>query len=206
MARKAGVSAEQTRAQLLKAAARVFALKGYDGASIADITGEADLSRGAVYAHFEGKAELFVAVVREHGEAEFRNLVVQGASAGGRSSPAVDVVDFVTLIGSAYGRRGSGGGLLIEAVVASQRHPEIAEMIRSWLVEGEHLMSSGLLRAQKDGTVIATFSADAAGRFLTMVALGARLAGALRLPAVDQEEWTRFIGLLVRGFRPATEV
>ena len=82
MGRKAGVTAEETRSELLKAAARVFALKGYDGASISDIKAEANLSAGASYTHYAGKAELFVAVVREHGEAEFRNLVGDVGAAG----------------------------------------------------------------------------------------------------------------------------
>jgi AcrR family transcriptional regulator len=52
MGRKAGVTVEQTRTDLLAAAARVFARKGYDGASIADICAEAGLSTGPVYAHY----------------------------------------------------------------------------------------------------------------------------------------------------------
>lgn len=198
MGRKQGVTAEQTRAELLEAAARVFALKGYDGASIADITAEANLSSGAIYAHYKGKAELFVAVVREHGEAEFRDLV---GGAGGEAA-AADVVEAVTRIGSTYARTTpSDGRLLIEAVVAAQRHPEIADMIRSWLLEGEDLMRGELEAAQEGGLLMADFSADAAGRFLTMVGLGARLSGALGLPAVDQERWAHFIDLVAAGFR-----
>lgn len=199
MGRKQGVTAEQTRGELLEAAARVFALKGYDGASIADITAEANLSSGAIYAHYKGKAELFVAVVREHGEAEFRNLV------GGpvdRSTTIPDVVDVVTRIGSTYARaEPTGGTLLIEAVVASQRHPEIAEMIRAWLLEGEDLMSGELAAAQDAGLLMSGFSADAAGRFLTLVGLGARLAGALQLPDVDPDRWSQLIELLAAGLR-----
>ena len=37
MGRRAGVTAEQTRDQLVRAAAKVFARSGYEGATIADI-------------------------------------------------------------------------------------------------------------------------------------------------------------------------
>lgn len=70
MGRRAGVSAQETRAQLLDAAARVFAERGYDGAGIADIARTAGLSSGAIYAHFSSKAELFTTVLELAGERE----------------------------------------------------------------------------------------------------------------------------------------
>jgi len=39
-----------------------------------------------------------------------------------------------------------------------------------------------------------------------MVGLGARLAGALRLPAVDEADWVEFIELLAKSFRTDTDV
>ena len=64
--RKAGVAAEETKASLLSAAAKVFARRGYDAASISEITSEAGLTSGAIYAHYASKAELFVATLRVH--------------------------------------------------------------------------------------------------------------------------------------------
>ena len=52
----------RTRADLIAAAARVFARSGYDGASVAEIAAEAGYSHGAVYSNFEGKADLFLAL------------------------------------------------------------------------------------------------------------------------------------------------
>lgn len=50
----------RTRAELLDAGARVFARRGYDGASVAEIAEEAGYSHGAVYSSFEGKQDLFL--------------------------------------------------------------------------------------------------------------------------------------------------
>ncbi|MFX0578962.1 TetR/AcrR family transcriptional regulator [Nocardia nepalensis] len=50
---------EQTRAKLLDAAARVFARRGYEGASVPEIAAEAGLSTGAIYSNFDGKVDLF---------------------------------------------------------------------------------------------------------------------------------------------------
>lgn len=57
--------AERTRADLLAAARRVFAEKGYEGASVGDVAAAAGYTKGAVYANFGSKEELFVALARE---------------------------------------------------------------------------------------------------------------------------------------------
>jgi AcrR family transcriptional regulator len=50
----------ETRARLLEAAGEVMAAKGFDGASIDEITARAGYTRGAFYSNFSGKAELLV--------------------------------------------------------------------------------------------------------------------------------------------------
>src|SRR5919106_1387481 len=51
------------RDEILDAAQRVFARKGYRGSSITAIIDESGLSAGAIYSYFESKHELFHAVV-----------------------------------------------------------------------------------------------------------------------------------------------
>jgi AcrR family transcriptional regulator len=50
------------RDEIIEAALRRFAAKGYQRTSMADIIDEAGLSAGAIYGHFTGKKELFAAV------------------------------------------------------------------------------------------------------------------------------------------------
>jgi AcrR family transcriptional regulator len=52
-----------TREQLLAAAERVFAEKGYQGATIAAITAEAETGHGTFYLHFRNKDEVFLHVI-----------------------------------------------------------------------------------------------------------------------------------------------
>jgi AcrR family transcriptional regulator len=56
----------QTRQQLVEAAARVFARKGYGGASVDDVAAEAGFTVGALYSNFAGKQELFMAAFERH--------------------------------------------------------------------------------------------------------------------------------------------
>jgi AcrR family transcriptional regulator len=51
--------AAQTRSDILDAAARVIAEKGYAGASMEDIAAAAGYTKGAIYSHFASKEDLF---------------------------------------------------------------------------------------------------------------------------------------------------
>ncbi|MGH2903249.1 MAG: TetR/AcrR family transcriptional regulator [Solirubrobacteraceae bacterium] len=64
----------QTRARLIEAAARVFARRGYQAASVEEIAEEAGYSHGAVYSNFEGKADLFLAVFEDYMAERVRDL------------------------------------------------------------------------------------------------------------------------------------
>lgn len=55
----------RTRADLLAAARKVFARSGYHEASIADITGEADVGVGTFYLHFRDKDAIFNTLIEE---------------------------------------------------------------------------------------------------------------------------------------------
>jgi AcrR family transcriptional regulator len=55
-----------TRQRLLAAAATVFARRGYHSASVEEVAREGGYSTGAVYHHFKGKEDLFLALFEEH--------------------------------------------------------------------------------------------------------------------------------------------
>jgi AcrR family transcriptional regulator len=55
---------EETRASILDAAVRCFALSGYDAASVDDICEEAGVSKGAFYHHFPTKQSIFLALLQ----------------------------------------------------------------------------------------------------------------------------------------------
>jgi len=61
------LSAEKKREiheRILKGAGRLFRAEGYEGVSLDDVMQAAGLTRGAFYAHFKSKADLFREVVR----------------------------------------------------------------------------------------------------------------------------------------------
>jgi AcrR family transcriptional regulator len=65
---------EATRRRLLEAAAAVFARRGFAAASMEEIAREAGYSTGAIYWHFEGKDDLFLAMAEDFALDRVREL------------------------------------------------------------------------------------------------------------------------------------
>jgi len=59
---------EATRAALLDEATRLFATRGYAGTSLEDVAVASQVTRGAVYHHFDGKQALFRGSPRRAGD------------------------------------------------------------------------------------------------------------------------------------------
>ena len=54
---------EERRSQIMEAAMKVFTQKGYSSARMDDIVEASGLSKGAIYHHYEGKKEIFLALI-----------------------------------------------------------------------------------------------------------------------------------------------
>jgi AcrR family transcriptional regulator len=73
--RAARAEGRDAREALLDAALEVFARRGLRGASIDEIAAQAGFSKGAVYWHFAGKDELFLALLEERLDRPFREMI-----------------------------------------------------------------------------------------------------------------------------------
>src|SRR5579863_7319400 len=125
MGRIAGVTSAETRARLLRAAADVFAARGYDGTRVADIAAAAGVSNSALYAHFGSKAELLVASLRAHGRRVLADLLA--------AEPERPVADLLLQAGRGLPRRHDDRSYLaVEALVAARRHEDVAGPMRMY--------------------------------------------------------------------------
>jgi AcrR family transcriptional regulator len=202
MGRIAGVTAAETRERLLDAAARVFELKGYEGATVSLIAKEAGVTTGAIYAHYSGKAELLVDALRANRERAMAALFPAGHRA--------DATTLLVALGNRLTARRSvrdeeASALLVEALLASRRDAELAQVLATALGERHQAMTDLLARAQGTGELTGEISAEAGSRFTLMLGLGALLVRALDLPAIDQAEWSSFIRRLVGAFENLSE-
>jgi AcrR family transcriptional regulator len=79
--RAAREEGRDARGELLTAALRIFARRGYREAGVDEIAAEAGYSKGALYWHFSGKEELLLALLDERIDAPMRDRVALLASA-----------------------------------------------------------------------------------------------------------------------------
>ncbi len=89
---------QRTRKSLLKAAAKLFCKRGLEGASIDDVAQEAGYTKGAFYANFKSKEELFLVMLDERYAEELERLdrTLAGTSDAQQEAhaAAVDFIDF----------------------------------------------------------------------------------------------------------------
>jgi AcrR family transcriptional regulator len=194
MGRVAGVTAAETRERLLRAAADVFAQRGYDGTRVTDIAAAAGVSNGAIYAHFASKAELLTDALRTHGPRLLADLLA--------TDPSRSVTDLLLYIGRRLPRRRDARGyLIVEALVTARRDEDVARPMRDYVGERADWIA-GLIRvAQAGGEIDPGLSPDALAHFCLLLAMGSALVTP-DLHAVEDGEWaallTRVVTALAR--------
>ena len=195
MGRIAGVTAAETRDRLLRAAADVFAERGYDGTRVADIAAAAGVSNGALYAHFASKADLLVAALRTHGRRVLADMFA--------ADPSRSIADLLLVIGRRLPRRPDAQGyLLVEALVAARRDEDVARPMRDYIGERADWLADLMRVAQAGDEIDAGLSPNALAHFCLLLAMGSALVTP-DLHAVDDEEWAALLARVVAGLARA---
>ena len=83
--RRAARETGSSRAELVEAAAVVFAERGYQAASVDEVIRRARLSKGTFYFNFASKEDLFLAVIKERLDDPAHELMQITASAAGNA-------------------------------------------------------------------------------------------------------------------------
>ncbi|TDC97709.1 TetR/AcrR family transcriptional regulator [Actinomadura sp. 7K507] len=194
MGRIAGVTAAETRERLLRAAADAFAQRGYDGTRVADIARAAGVSNGALYAHFDSKAELLVAALRAHGRRLLGELFA--------ADPDRPVTELLLAAGRWLPRPlDVPGYLIVEALVAARRDEDVAQPMRDYVGErGDWL--AGLVRIAQAGDELDTaVSPNALAHLCLLLGMGSALVTP-DLHAVGDEEWSALLARIVAALAP----
>jgi AcrR family transcriptional regulator len=137
----------QTRERLLKAARKVFTSRGFDQTQVGAICRAARVTHGALYHHFPGKTELFVAVLHQVGT-EVVSQVEQAARKAKPGWPQVEAAADAFLdacldpsVQAIYLRDGPH-------VLQSEAFRSLDQSVNEPVVVGlvDHWMKSGLLQ------------------------------------------------------------
>jgi AcrR family transcriptional regulator len=194
MGRIAGVTAAETRERLLRAAADMFAERGYDGTRVADIAAAAGLSNGALYAHFASKADLLIGALRTHGRRLLADLFA--------ADPGRSITDLLLVAGRRLPRRRDASGyLIVEALVAARRDQDVAWPMRDYVGERADWMAGLMHAAQAGGELDPALSPDAMAHFCLLLAMGSALITP-DLHEVGDQEWAALLARLVAALAP----
>jgi AcrR family transcriptional regulator len=194
----ASTSTETTRERLVAAAIEVFAAQGYDGARVQDIARTAGLTTGAIYANYRGKAELLFDAIGALAGVEVDSLLQH---ASGREAP-----DVLEHLGALLAQpRPDRPALLLDAVVAARRDPDLAALLRARVGRREEQLCELIDRARDVGAIDPGTDAETLAYYSTTLAMGALVMRTLEHAPPDQDEWQALIHRLVDALAPQQE-
>jgi AcrR family transcriptional regulator len=174
-----------TKARLITSARIVFARRGFHQALLEEIAEEAGYSTGAIYANFDGKEDLFLAVLDDHVAARVRAVeqaVSEASTPAQRArAGADDWMRFLREDPDWY-------RLFIEFWSYAQRDPElrarVATRFAAFPKANAQLIQAG---ARNVGIALPEGLANAAGTLFTALADGLALMKLLDPEAVPDE-------------------
>jgi AcrR family transcriptional regulator len=145
--RRTKEEAAVTRATLLKTALTLFSSKGYAATSIDDITKAAKMTRGALYHHFQSKADLYNSLVEEV-SARGANIVQESVAEGGTFTEILKRI-FVRQL--RYIEENKEARAVMElALFKTGAHPEL-QAGRERQIQGGKAMIDGIAQAMQIG-------------------------------------------------------
>lgn len=179
------------RAQLLDAAVRVFARKGFEGTKVLDIVHEAGLSTGAVYGRFSSKEEL----LREAVVSRTRVPWPAGWPHGDR------VADLIARRATSTDRALTDDeAVRLEAYVTARREPEVAaalaEAQQAWRAALQPVIDAAL----HDGSVGPDVDPEAVLFFVGTLQMGLLVQRAAGFPTPDDEAWDSLVHTIITSF------
>lgn len=140
-----------TRDRLLASASRVFAQRGYDGATLDEVAADAGLTKGAIYWHFAGKSDLFLALVEENVERQTAHLPGAVRAAIEAKDPMASMASILADQLAACVENRDWPRLFLEFSASSSHDPELQKRLRELHEAVHEIISDNVRRAQEEG-------------------------------------------------------
>ncbi len=195
--------AAQRREQLLDAAERLFAERGYGGATTAELARAAGVTEPIIYRHFRSKRDLFVAVVERTGAATIKMWSEQLRSAKDPPQRLRRLIGANPMVSES----GSGVYRVIVQAMTEIEDPEILAALQRHVQRLHAFVAGEIRRAQDDGHVSRAFTADVTAWTLLHLGLGHGILTPLHIAghAMDERgvKVRHVITRLLLGDRPA---
>ncbi|ULE32408.1 ScbR family autoregulator-binding transcription factor [Mycobacterium sp. IDR2000157661] len=155
---------EHTRRTIIDAAVELIDRRGYAHTGLGDILEQIEVTKGALYHHFDSKESLAIAIIEE--AVERLDAAYRGDA---RSAPALQGL----IQGSLAAESLAGTERLVRAgtqlLVEFAKFNDVAAGVhRAWLAD----TTARLMQAQDDGDIRPDLDVDALGRFLVSALVG----------------------------------
>jgi AcrR family transcriptional regulator len=175
-----------TRERILTAAERLFAEHGFSSVSMPMIAKASSITAGAIYKHFDGKADLFFEVVRQ---------TVQSAPSPEAADAAAAGVALLPHIAAMYTTPGLKllRQLAVETHYASTRHPRVGELLRRSLDATIQQISAQVVAAQRAGELDRDTDAELLASAAMVFIMGLMHMESLLPHLVGDPKWHDFV-------------
>jgi AcrR family transcriptional regulator len=187
---------KETRAELIAAAARVFARRGFHGASLQEIGREAGYSTGAIYWYFQGKDDLFLAVYESYATTRVREWEEIHASAEGDFAARARV--YADQWMERLRREPEFMVLSLEFLVHAWRNPQLREAFGHRLASGRLALARLLEEAARADGVQLPMGPDHLATALRELGSGLALAKLADPEGIPDRLFGDFIELVFR--------
>ena len=175
---------------LIKAAADVFAERGYAGAGVAEIARRAGVTTGAIYSRYSGKSELLLEALKRSFVLHFGEAIASALSVENRAENfEQDGVGIRSIGLLADDEWKDHDALFLEAVVASRRDEEIATMLSQRLETAGTFLAKRIDTQKANGPVDSSFDTDALKTYALAMRMGFSVLRSLNYEMPDPDEW-----------------
>jgi AcrR family transcriptional regulator len=120
------IRTRETRALLLSAAETIFVRDGYEGAELGEVAALAGRTKGAIYAHFKSKEDIFLALIEDRANCARTQMATALAHSAGVDGNIAALRNF-------YLQRTDDQAwsiLLLEFKLFAMRHPESKKQLQ----------------------------------------------------------------------------
>jgi AcrR family transcriptional regulator len=196
----------RTRAELLATAARVFARRGYNGAAVEEIAEEAGYSHGAVYSNFEGKADLFLAVLEDYMAERARELAETQVGLDEDAPLETRARALADQWMERFAEDRESFLLHMEFIANAGRDPAMAERFGSRSASLRETISRYISHYAAEAGSELALPADDLALVLRALGIGLAIEALVSPAAVRDEAYGDFVELLVKLLREHAEV
>lgn len=185
----------------IEAAKELFWVRGYDETSIDDLVEATGMNRYALYGHFGGKRELFLAALENYfDERRVVFFSVLSDPTGGPMDAIRQVAEYSI---EKMTERGAGCMVLNVAVELGRQHPEIAECADKYLNEMRAAMERALVLARDHGELNPAIDPKVGAALLIAVMMG---GGAMARNGASRDELVALFEANLVGMRRTAPV